>query len=48
LVRGYYEYLGNSEHSKHRKQLGSAADREVGKLIEASARSAIKSLSEKN
>jgi len=47
LVRGYYEYLGNSEYSKHRKQLGSATDREIGKLIEASARSAIKSLSEK-
>jgi hypothetical protein len=44
LVRGYYEYQEAGDHSKGRKQFGKDVDREIGKLIEESARAAIQSL----
>lgn len=46
LVRGYYEYQENGEHSKSRKQLGTEGDRQVGKLIESAARAAVRQLLE--
>jgi len=44
LVKGYYEYQGEGSFSERRKQFGSAEDRELGKLIEVSARASIQKL----
>ncbi len=44
LVRGYYEYQESGVHSKSRKQFGAVGDRDVGKLIESAARTALREL----
>ncbi|RFP26555.1 hypothetical protein D0T25_03960 [Duganella sp. BJB488] len=44
LVKGYLEYQEEGKFSDHRKQFGSTRDREIGKLIETSARTAIQKL----
>lgn len=46
LVRGYYEYQESGGHSKTRKQFGAAGDRDIGKLIESAARTAVRQLFE--
>lgn len=44
LVKGYYEYQEKGKFSENRKQFGSNQDREIGKLIESSARTVIKKI----
>jgi len=45
LVKGYYEYQQDGKFSERRKQFGTAEDRELGKLVEVSARAAVQRVS---
>lgn len=46
LIRGFYEYVETDTYGKSRKQFDKDRDRELGRLLESAARSALSKLTE--